>query len=304
MAHPRSTPIPGLDEPVGGLPLPGNASAPAPPTPAEFVGRAVGAPVGLATGTPFAPPRGGAGAPFGGPIGIAPPPGLGGEDAAAAVAAMYVPYRRKRSWLGRLIVLVVVLAGPLAGVGGAVWAFTQARSAIRTSEDLSNPELSAADRDALGLDDTVRTLFEGPAPAAVVAAFERSIGGAPTRFTEILIYSDYAFASAQDPAIPTHVDEYGWRQARVGAPSPEANREDLESELFGAADVDWSAVGRLTAQAPSLLSVEEGRISHVIVGRSSFAADRAVTVRVYVSGPRDSGYLEASATGEVVAAYP
>ena len=44
-------------------------------------------------------------------------------------------------------------------------------------------------------------------------------------------------------------------------------------------------------------------ITHVIVDRSTLDERRPITIRIYVSGPRSSGFVEASTTGTVLDVY-
>lgn len=278
-SSPRSTPIPGSDPVFGGAGLPGNVGAAPPPSPSEF---ASGGPAPYQPGV-YQP------APY--------QPGVYGVPYAAP--------RRRRSVLGVLGILLL-LAGPVAGIGGAVWAFLASRDAVRDARDLSDPDLSDADRAALGLPDGVTTLFEQGAAGAVVDAFEDGVpgvGDAPTRFVRLSFYSDYAFAEVQDAAQPAHVDRYPWRSGRVGASTPELTIDDPDAMVFSAADVDWSAIAGLVAGAPAATGVEQGTVSHVIVDRSTFDPSLPITIRIYVTGPRGSGFVEASATGVVLAVY-
>jgi len=282
---------------VFGSPLPGNAGS-APLTPGEFAAGGAAAsfpagPAGPTAGGPFAPPPGAYGAPgpYGAPGGF--PTG----------AVSYVQ-PRKRSPLGCLL-LSLVFIGPVIGVGVGIWAFFKAKdsvdSAMDIANDVSDPGLSDDDLEALGLPDGVETLWGPGAAQAVVDAFTAEIGASPLRMTEALFYTDYAFVTVQDPAIPTHIDEYGWRSASVSAPSPETNDPDLETKLFASTDVNWGLVNALTEAAPAALAIEQGEVTHVMVRKDSFSG--VLVIDVYVSGPRDSGYLQADAqTGAVLAA--
>lgn len=280
---PRSTPIPG-----GSTQLPGNFGAAPPPTPSEFVS--------------------------------APAPGR--YQAAPAVPFGDSP-RRGRS-LGSILFVVIIFAGPVIGIGVGVWAFLRSRDASQQTDEIfadadeTADSLLADEEDALddvtlpGVQSTVFvtlapatvSLFgEGGAPA-VVAAFEAAISGEPSRFMQIILYPDYAFASAQDANTPTHVDEYPWREGAVGASSPVtlAGVGDLEASLFGASDVDWAFIARAVVEAPTMLAVEEGAVTHIIVDRSVFTDDFSVVVRVYVTGPRGGGYVEYTPAGEFISA--
>ncbi len=147
------------------------------------------------------------------------------------------------------------------------------------------------------------SLFDPAGATALIGTYEAAIGGAPTKLMNVTIYPDYAFATAQDPANPLHVDEYPYRDGFVGASSPVTlvGDGDLEANLFATSDVDWTFLSRAVAEAPSLMpAVEEGVVTHIIVERSVFTPDFAVMVHVYVSGPRGGGYVEYTATGQLV----
>lgn len=294
--RPRSTPIPGISDgdTVFGSPLPGNTGS-VPQTPSEFA-------AGQRGGTTFPPgPMMGAGMPA--PGSYAPPPGgfTGGPYGAGFPAGVpnYSVPKKGRSPLGCLLVALVFI-GPAIGVGIGIWAFFKARDAVDQATDLSNSDLSDDDLEALGLPDSVETLWGPGAAQALMDAYTAELGDT-LRLTEVLIYTDYAFATVQDPAAPTHIDEYGWRSGDVSSPDPQTNDPDLETKLFANTDVNWGLVNVLTEAAPTALGIEQGEVSHVIVSRNGFGSG-VVVIRVYVTGPRDSGYLEADAmTGAVLA---
>lgn len=285
---PRSTPIPG-----GSTQLPGNFGAAPPPTPSEFVG--------------------------------APAPGT--YQAAPAVPFGDSP-RRGRSW-GSILFVVIIFAGPVIGIGVGVWAFLRSREASQRTDEIFADADETADSlladaedvlDGVTLPGVLPTVAVTVAPAAtspaaaslfgeggapaLITAFEAAISGEPSRFMQIILYPDYAFASAQDANTPAHVDEYPWRDGVVGASSPVTlvGAGDLEASLFSAADVDWAFIAGAVAEAPTMVAVEEGAVTHIIVDRSVFTDDFSVVVRVYVTGPRGGGYVEYTPAGEFISA--
>ena len=145
---------------------------------------------------------------------------------------------------------------------------------------------------------------DGGAPA-VMATYEAAISGEPSRLMQVILYPDYAFATAQDANNLAHVDEYPYRDGVVGASSPVelVGDGDLEANLFNLTDVDWTFIARAVAEAPGLVpQVEEAQVSHIIVERSPFTPDFAVEVHVYVDGPRGSAYLRYTPTGTFIEA--
>jgi hypothetical protein len=155
----------------------------------------------------------------------------------------------------------------------------------------------------LGITGNEQYLFEGAAPAALMTVVDNGIAGQPTAFTEIGLYSDYAIATAQNPTLPDHLDQYMWRTGTLGSGSPQSNDAEAPSKVFTVADVQWSAIGGLVANAATLSKVEEGVVSYVLISRDSFTAGGPVAIRVYVNGPRGSAYIEAAADGTVIAVH-
>ena len=209
--------------------------------------------------------------------------------------------KRRRSPLGCFI-WVMVLSSIALGIGAAVWGVFVAKDAIEQANDLTDPDLSGDDLSSLGLPDDVETLLEDGGVKAVVGAFEDEIGS-PLRVTELVVYPDYAFATAQDPAIPTNLDRYGWRSGDVSSPDAQSNQDDLETALFSTDEVNYDVIANIAAQAPTALGIPDGETSYIIITRTGFG-EGEVVVRYYVNSERDSGYLETRAsTGEVLAGF-
>ena len=271
--RPRSTPIPGdapFRSPIEDAPL----------TPAEYLG--------APTPTDLAPPMRGAG----------PVP---------APAVDLTPQRRtRRSGAPTLIMMfmVVVIVG---GVGAAVWGVMKAKEKVNeatsTANDYSDPLLSDRDRSELGLVGAEEYLWEGDAPAAVAAAFDSAIFGDATRFTEINLYTDYAFATALDPSIPERLDRYGWRAGAVGLPEPQQNDAEATVKGFTVDEMDWTALATAAADAPRLLNVEDGAITLVSITRDVFDDAMPLVARIYVTGPRSSGFVVVAADGTIVETF-
>lgn len=145
-------------------------------------------------------------------------------------------------------------------------------------------------------------LWTAEGSAALFAAYEAAVSGEPSRFLDMAVYGDYAFATAQDAAVPAHVDEYPFRDGVIGASSPVElfGNGDLEAALWSFADVDLTQLPRLVAEAPGLTSVEEPSVVYVRIERSVFHPGFPVTMKVYVDGPRGSAYVEYDAAGTLI----
>jgi len=215
----------------------------------------------------------------------------------------FVAPRRRRHW-GSAIISLIIIAGIVAGIAAAVTGVMKAKdsvtNALNQGNELSDPNLSNNDRESLGLTGNEQTIFQGGAPGAVAAAFDTAIAGEPTMFLEMLLYPDYAFATAQNSTLPDHFDRFGWRSGTVGSPSPEQNDAESATAVFSIDQVNWAGLTALVADAVNLTKVEQGAVTHVSVGRNTFSAELAIVVRVYVSGPRSSAFIEADANGTVI----
>ena len=59
----------------------------------------------------------------------------------------------------------------------------------------------------------------------------------------------------------------------------------------------------MAEQAPGLVEVADGRVSHIMVDSTPSTTGQSPIVRIYVTGARGSGYLELAPTGEILAAH-
>ena len=150
---------------------------------------------------------------------------------------------------------------------------------------------------------TEQYLWEGQGMAKLAAALDDGIAGTPTNFTEIIIFTDYASATAQNPQLLDHLDRYGWRVGKIDTPTPMSNDPDAAAKVFTINDMNWDALTAAVAEAPRTLNVEEGVLSHVIVTRSVFIEGNPLVGRIYVTGPRSSGYIEVDINGTVLAQF-
>lgn len=144
-------------------------------------------------------------------------------------------------------------------------------------------------------------LFTGTQAADVIAQIGVARGAAPLRILQAIIYPGYAFAQVQDPSIPANVDEYQWRDT-LSSPAPVSlmGDGDLEANLFSDTDVNWAAIPALVEAALAQIPIEGAEVTHVFVQRNLPFTD-TVQIRVFVSGTRSSGYLDADAQGNILA---
>ena len=265
---PRSTPIPGQSTPIPGT---------GPGGPAQFHGV----------------PTAGA---FLGAQGLEEPPP--------------VKVRKDRNWGFWFFVLIIIVVPIVIGIGAAIWAVVKTKDAVDTANDKINeitiptfPGISipASTGGGIGDDGTpVVSLLLNGGPAATVAALDAGIPGDPTNFVEIILYPEYSFATAQDPTKPDHLDRYLLRSGSLDAPDPQSNDADAPSKVFTIDAVDWAAIAALAAEAPRLAVVEEGEVTHIIITRDVFTEVHDVVVRIYISGPRGSAFIETTPDGTVI----
>ena len=155
----------------------------------------------------------------------------------------------------------------------------------------------------------VDLLHEPGRAARAIAAIEQAVGVAPARVSDVTVYPEYLITEAQDPAIPDHIDRYQWRDGVVPPPEPvslSGPQEDVEASLFPTSSVRWAELSSMVRAAERAtlhntpLRIEEPAAQYVSVDRSSSSADDGrVLVRIYVTGPRRSGYVEMTAGGEI-----
>mgnify|MGYP000924577127 CR=1 FL=1 len=212
-----------------------------------------------------------------------------------------VAFTKPRRSVGGILIMLIILAGTLGGIGAAIWGVMKANDAVNHATDLTDKHLSSNDRAKLSLPGNVQYLWDAGAPAAIATAFDNGIDGQPTNFTQISLYSDYAFATAQNTTLPDHFDQYGWRTGSLSSGAPQPNDADAATLTFTVADMNWNALAAVAADAVNVSKVEEGTISHIIVDRDDFSDSHPLIARIYVSGPRSSAYIEVGADGTVIA---
>lgn len=118
---------------------------------------------------------------------------------------------------------------------------------------------------------------------------------------DLTIWDKYAMFTRAMPQQPNREIEYSYRYGF--APAYDPTTRNLDTPTLDLADVDQPALARLLAEAPSMLNVPDGEISHISVD----PADRSgpASIRVVMSNEySESGNLEASLAGEVLRTWP
>jgi hypothetical protein len=247
------------------------------------------------------------------------------ESGWRASGGPFVSRPRRRD--SRRLIVVVLLVSVILAAAVAVYGFTRRTSTsddaefdTRPSERVPTSTLAGTDASTLAsslppasspvpVDSTLgvvdapvsesASLFEDGRIAAVVDEIAFARGADPLRFLRMAVYPEYLFGEVQNPDVLENVDQYQWRN-ELGPPEPVRLRgnEDLESSLFSADEVNWSAISRLVAAAPEALNIGDGVVSHVIVQRPiPFSTE--ISIRVFVTGDRNSGFVDADADGVI-----
>jgi len=170
---------------------------------------------------------------------------------------------------------------------------------------------TSSDTEGSHLDDGPADLLHGRGAAArAIRAIEDKVGASPARAGEVLIYPEYMDVEAQDPAIPEHIDEYEWRDGTVAPPTAVAlsgPQEDVEASLFPTSAVRWRDIPEIVqevearARRAKPLRIEEAKASYLFVERSTSSEDDGrVEIRIYLNGPRRSGYADLTASGDLI----
>jgi hypothetical protein len=201
--------------------------------------------------------------------------------------------RRSRSGLGWVwfLVAVIVLGSAAVGIVVALKANDKKNEVL---DQINNPG------------GTGTTAKGSSAPLWSQAAFPQqlddAIAGTPTEFVEIVMYPEYAEATARDPNQRQHLDTYDFRKGKAGFARPEQNQDDLEGKTFTVTDIPWAKLDGLVAEASTKVNVENPTSTYIIIDKGTFGGTD-LTIRVYISGPRNSAYVEADKNATIVTIY-
>lgn len=199
--------------------------------------------------------------------------------------------------------VVVVVASALALVGVAGAAVTGL--AVRTTDRSTTPPGAAAPAPApapttSGTAAPITVDLLGADPTPWLAGLWP--GGPLPRLRQLGIYQEYVVVEVEPPDQPGELDRWVvWPgEDRRSGPDPVSNvGPDETAELFDPTGLDLSLVPEVGARARQILEIDDGVVTHVLVGRQ-IPFDPEVGMSVYVQGARDSGYVRFDPTGAVV----
>jgi len=111
---------------------------------------------------------------------------------------------------------------------------------------------------------------------------------------ELVIYEDFAIATAPEPTSRTGYGRFTYRSGTVTGPDDgQANCK----ETFRIGSADFSILPRLVKEAPDLAEMPDGTISHVILGRSVFCKE--VGWHIYVREGSKYSFVEFNLAGKM-----
>lgn len=156
------------------------------------------------------------------------------------------------------------------------------------------------------------SLLEGKGAADALAKLTAKMK-APVRALVIEIKPMSFTLQVQDPAAPTHIDEYRYArrpgvlallgEAAVSGPHPvqlSLINPRLEENLFNLADVNFAAVPETIREALKRVKVEGGEVQGITIRRQLLLNQSGpVEWSIYVRGPRESATAYADAAGKI-----
>ena len=145
------------------------------------------------------------------------------------------------------------------------------------------------------------SLFTARPLAEAIGKLEQHIGG-PVRALELQVHADHLLLQAQDPKQPGNVDEYELHDGTLLDPVPVKlhGPGKLDDNLFPLHEARLDAIPGLVDAALAELGIEKAKVTHVRIKRNLPLSDD-VQVRVFVSGLRKDGYVDADKDGKIIA---
>jgi hypothetical protein len=177
--------------------------------------------------------------------------------------------------------LVLLLGGGACEQKADKSARSRSEAVASASQAMSGPSLLARER-----------------LAAALTELRAKAGG---KLLRLEIRPQELLMQAEDPSAPGTVLELRYRDGKVSQPEQAALRGkgQLADNLFDLGDVKLDAVPELAREAVRRIDAENGTVELVLVRRALPDSDE-VRVRVYVTSPRQSGYIDADRTGQLL----
>ncbi len=217
------------------------------------------------------------------------------------------PVRRGRTGIAALVALAVVVA--VASVGLVVWRTQDKANGQSSAGDtpetppatsvpgFSVPATQVTGGGGGGGGGAQEDLTTPDGARAAVAALTERMG--TTEVSELILYGDYARATAPTKAVAHGFDQFEYRDGtatRTGAEGVDADQATLDLE-----DVKWDTLPALWKQAEKELNVPEPTLSYVVVQPDIF--DDTPAIYIYLTDDYGAAYLEATLDGKVRQVY-
>jgi hypothetical protein len=131
-----------------------------------------------------------------------------------------------------------------------------------------------------------------------LTALQRAIG-TPARFTEIVLYPEYAVVTARRTGHPNRLERWLFRGGTVDDMGPEmvTTPQDLDAITFTRDDVVWEVVPNLVPDSRARFATKGVKTTHMIIERDPVFAQGQLVIRVYAMSPAANGYVEYDARG-------
>ncbi|MGY6500080.1 MAG: hypothetical protein ACXIVQ_04155 [Acidimicrobiales bacterium] len=123
--------------------------------------------------------------------------------------------------------------------------------------------------------------------------------GEPHRLRRLVVYPGYGVADVEPPDEPGQIDVWVLYPGRVSGPTPQRDVGDIEDSLFRADELDPGVMAGLVARTVQDSGIDDADQPYLIIERHA-SGQGAVTVTVYLSGARSSGWARYGASGEVL----
>ena len=188
-----------------------------------------------------------------------------------------------KSWSGRRAAIVSLCW--LSGAGCEQHAdkaqHSRSDAVSSTSQEMSGPSFFSRERLAPALE-----------------ALRAKTGG---KLLRLEIRARELTLQAQDANAPGAVVELHYRDGKLGEPERATLRGkgQLADNLFDLSEVKLDAIPELTQLALQRIDPDAGRVDYVLVRRNLPDTDD-VRLRVYVSSPRQSGFVDADRNGQLL----
>ncbi|WP_327070483.1 hypothetical protein [Kitasatospora sp. NBC_01302] len=146
-------------------------------------------------------------------------------------------------------------------------------------------------------------LFAAPAMDQAVQAIAKKVGASPMKVLELDVYADYVQVDAVDPAKPTEVNRFTYRDGQVQDPRPvdisDSDPGALEQNIFDSTSVKPEVLAKLLADSPAAANIEGAKASSAAVKRMlPFSSD--IQIIVDVQGTRATKQVKATVDGKVI----